>query len=51
MGYAPWWYRQIRAAKYLGVDPRRLQSLEWVLKAEAAMGAEFSAAERQQPKQ
>lgn len=50
MGNAPWWYRRMRAAKYLGVDPRTLDDLEWVLMAEAAMGAEIEAQEKRQPK-
>lgn len=51
MGECPSWYRVIKAARYLGVDPWDLATkpLTWVLMAEEAQTAEARAEAQRNP--
>jgi hypothetical protein len=50
VGFPPYWYRVIRAAKYLGCPPWELshQPITWLQYAEASMSAEAAAEEAAQ---
>ena len=53
MGEAPWWYRVVRAAKFLGVAPWDLAEapITWLHRAEATMEAEHAAQEAERRRQ